>query len=101
MILVTLQLGGPISAAFYDTPPAPVSHADHVAPQETGGCEPFHDETLCLSCRVLSLHPPHPNAAATAPPAMVTAAANAIDLGGAVRGMLVATPLHARAPPRI
>lgn len=100
-LLVALQLAGPVSIAFGEASPAPVSHLDHMGSQGDSGCTPFHDDALCLSCRLLALQLPHTQTAPSLGLRGVAALALRQDRTSRLPGVLASAPLHARAPPRI
>lgn len=99
-VLLALQLAGPVVVALWDPAPTPVAHTDHIAPDGDSSCAPFHDDGLCLTCRVLSLQPLHPESAPSLPPLAVGVIAALPDFAHALPGTPADAPLGARAPPR-
>lgn len=99
-LLVMLQLAGPTGYAMADPAPTAVSHQEHVGAQDDFGCQPFHDDAFCGSCRTLSTEPVRSGSGARFPLLLV-------DSAGALRALATdlpdepsPAPLHARAPPR-
>ncbi len=99
-VLLALQLAGPVVVALWDPAPTPVAHTDHIGPDGERSCEPFHDEALCLTCRVLSLQPLHPQVAPSLTPLTVGDVAVLPDRALALLATPHTAPLGARAPPR-
>lgn len=101
IVLALLQLVAPVSAAIADPAPPPVSHADHLGSPDDPGCEPFHDDTFCLSCRVLFSQPLDSRPTPTPRPLRADADATLRDLAGALPDAPASPPLRARAPPLV
>lgn len=98
-LLVTLQLAGPVAGVLAEPAPAGAAHHDHVGGPESPGCQSFHDELLCLSCRVIMVRPVRDAVA------LPSAATGEVVVGQEAEARLAGevdpSPHGARAPPRV
>lgn len=101
VVLALLQLVAPVSAAVADPPPAPVTHADHLGEPDERGCEPFHDDAFCVTCRVLFSQPLGSRSAPAIGSPLHDGGARVCDGASAIPEGPTDTPLHARAPPLV
>lgn len=100
-LLVALQMGGPVTAAFADAPPAPSAHTDHFGHAGDAGCNPFHDHAACLACRVLSTQPLGAAPVPMAPAPRIVRSAPSLDRVHRLPQRAAVAALQARAPPSI
>lgn len=101
IVLALLQMAAPLTAAMADPAPAPVSHTDHLGSRDDRGCETFHDDAFCLSCRVLFSPPLDSRSDATPGSPLHDAEATLPDLAGGIPNPPASAPLRARAPPHV
>lgn len=99
-LLVMLQLAGPTGYALTDPAPTAVSHQMHVGAQDDSGCQPFHDDAFCGSCRVLSAEPLRSGSEPRLPLLTSDSATALRALAADLPDAPSLAPLHARAPPR-